>query len=65
MATSGYYTDKQLAAHLSVSRVTIWRWTKRDPDFPQPARLGPGCTRWRMADIELWEQTIVGRTMCR
>lgn len=39
---------------LPVSCATIWRWVKLG-DFPQPVRLGPQVTAWRMQDIEHWE----------
>lgn len=39
---------------LPVSFATIWRWVKLG-SFPQPVRLGPQVTAWRMEDIERWE----------
>lgn len=42
--------DVQLAERYSVSRATIWRWTK-DGKLPQPARIG-SCVRWRVADCD-------------
>ncbi len=30
---------------------TIWRRAKKEPDFPQPIRLGTKCTRWKVGDI--------------
>lgn len=39
---------------LPVSCATIWRWVKLG-EFPQPVRLGPQVTAWRMHDIEQWE----------
>ena len=50
-----YLSDKQVADRYSVSRISIWRWRKTDPNFPQPVSLSPGCTRWRLSDIEAWE----------
>ncbi|OOY11655.1 AlpA family transcriptional regulator [Thioclava marina] len=49
-----YLSDKQAAARFSVSRITIWRWA-RETDFPSPIQLSPGCTRWKLAEIEGWE----------
>jgi len=46
--------DTEIADRYGVSRNTIWRWTK-EGRLPSPVRLGPGCTRWRLADIEQWE----------
>lgn len=50
-----YISDKQAAERYGVSRPTIWGWLKKDPTFPKPLALSPGCTRWRLADLEAWE----------
>ncbi len=50
-----YLNDKQLAARFSVSRQCIWRWVKSEMAFPRPYSLSPGCTRWRLAEVEAWE----------
>ncbi|MEI4471500.1 helix-turn-helix transcriptional regulator [Frigidibacter sp. MR17.24] len=50
-----YLSDIQLAARFSVHRGTPWRWTKTRPDFPKPVTLTPGCTRWKLSQIEAWE----------
>lgn len=49
-----YAKDVELASRYGVHRITIWRWAKAGR-LPAPVRLGPGCTRWRLADIEQWE----------
>ncbi|MBC8381409.1 MAG: AlpA family phage regulatory protein [SAR92 clade bacterium] len=49
-----YLSDKNLAIRYDVCRTTIWRWT-RTGKFPKPVKLG-GATRWRLSDIETWEQ---------
>lgn len=49
-----YVSDKQLAEHFGVHRITIWRWAKSDPSFPKPIQLTPGCTRWKLAEVEAW-----------
>ncbi|GAA6147775.1 AlpA family phage regulatory protein [Pseudooceanicola nitratireducens] len=50
-----YLTDLQVAARYGVHRSTPWRWAKTDPTFPQPITLTPGCTRWKLVDLEIWE----------
>ena len=42
------------SGRLPVSCATIWRWVKLGA-FPQPVRLGPQVTAWRMEDVERWE----------
>lgn len=53
--TETYLTDLQLAARYSVHRSTIWRWISSDARFPPPINLSPGCTRWKLSQIEEWE----------
>ncbi|WP_363301091.1 AlpA family phage regulatory protein [uncultured Roseovarius sp.] len=50
-----YLSDEQLAARYNVSRGTVWRWHRTDPTFPRPVKLSPGCTRWKLAEVEAWE----------
>ena len=52
-----YLSDKQCSNRYEVSRQTWWRWV-RDGHAPKPVRLSPGCTRWKLADIEAWEAEI-------
>jgi len=55
-----YLSDKQVAQRYSVYRGTIWRWVKADPTFPKPVELSPGCTRWRLEELEEWERAKSG-----
>lgn len=50
-----FLTAKQIATRHGVNVATTWRRLKSDPTFPRPIKLSPGCTRWRVADIEAWE----------
>lgn len=50
-----YLSDRQLAARYNVHHLTPRRWVRDDPTFPRPVRLTPGCTRWRLSEIEAWE----------
>jgi prophage regulatory protein len=54
--SSIYLTDTQVAARFGVHRTTPWRWVQKDPSFPKPVCLSLGCTRWKIADIEAWEE---------
>lgn len=46
-----YLSDVQLAVMFSISRATVWRWAAAGR-LPQPVKLSPGCTRWKMADVD-------------
>lgn len=50
-----YAQDTQLAARYSVSRATIWRWAATGR-LPKPIKLSPGCTRWKLSDLEAFER---------
>ena len=50
-----FLTDRQIGARYAVHHLTPRRWAKTDPTFPKPIRLTPGCTRWKLTDIEAWE----------
>ena len=50
-----YMTDRQIGARYNVHHLTPRRWLKDDPTFPRPIKLTPGCTRWRLSEIEVWE----------
>ena len=50
-----FLSDAQIAARYGVHRKTPWRWAKSDPTFPKPIAITPGCTRWKLSEIEAWE----------
>lgn len=50
-------TVKQVAARLTVTPPTVWRYLRDDETFPRPLKLSPGCTRWRADEIEHWLAT--------
>ena len=37
---------------LPVSAATIWRWSRENPDFPKPFKLGPSVTAWNGDEID-------------
>lgn len=51
-----FLTDVNLADRYNVHRTTPWRWVKADPTFPKPVSLTAGCTRWKLSEIEAWEE---------
>jgi len=50
-----YLSVRHVADRFDVSPNTIWRWTATNPEFPRPIKLGPGCTRWLLAELEAYE----------
>ncbi|MFT4961156.1 MAG: prophage regulatory protein [Paracoccaceae bacterium] len=53
-----YLSVDQVAVRFNVSKDSIWRW-RRDGEFPAPRKLGGRTTRWRLSDIEEWEDQCV------
>lgn len=49
---------KEAAAMLSIGESTVWKKVKEDPSFPQPVRLGPKCTRFKVDDIRKWVKSV-------
>jgi prophage regulatory protein len=50
-----YISDKKLAERWGVHRLTLWRLASKVAGFPQPVKLSPGTTRWKLSDVEAWE----------
>lgn len=50
-----YLSDTKLGERFSVTRQTVWRWHREQSDFPRAITLSRGCTRWRLSEIEAWE----------
>ncbi len=52
----------EVARYLGIGVSTLYRWVQRE-HFPQPVRFGPGCSRWRVAEVELWCRVKQGARM--
>lgn len=50
LPNSAYVTDRTIAAHLGITRTTIWRWS-REGRLPEPVKLGPNITRWQVGPL--------------
>ena len=46
-----FLNDREVAERYSVSRPTVWRWVS-EGHLPKPVKVGPGSTRWRIADLD-------------
>ncbi|PWK55593.1 helix-turn-helix transcriptional regulator [Roseicyclus mahoneyensis] len=55
---------KETANLLSVSRATLYRIQKRDPRFPEPLHLSPGCVRWRADQISAYIKVLTPAEKC-
>lgn len=59
MQQSIYIPDTLVANQFGVSRATIWRWVQNG-NFPKPVKLSPGCSRWKIEDVEKWAESRGG-----
>ncbi|RMX61788.1 helix-turn-helix transcriptional regulator [Roseibium alexandrii] len=50
-----YLSDQDLAVRWGIARPTVWRWHRENLSFPRCVKLTPGCSRWKLSDIEQWE----------
>ncbi|OSQ44672.1 helix-turn-helix transcriptional regulator [Marivita geojedonensis] len=54
-----FLTVSQVAARYGVHRASVWRWHRDLTDFPRAIRLAPGTVRWRLSDLQSWENNQV------
>ena len=54
-----FLSDKQVAERYNIHRLTVRRWVREDETFPAPYKLSASCTRWKLSDLEAWEQARV------
>lgn len=50
-----YIRARELAELLSVSRATIWRWTKTG-ELPPPSKIGLRAVVWSIDEVKTWVQ---------
>ena len=46
-----FLSDHEVAKRYGISRAAIWRWVNSNPEFPEPIKLSPGTTRWKLSDL--------------
>ncbi|ABI55992.1 helix-turn-helix transcriptional regulator [Alkalilimnicola ehrlichii] len=54
-----YLSLRQITERYNVHKSTAWRWVAAGR-FPKPVKLSPGCTRWKLSDLEQWEAEQAG-----
>lgn len=37
-----------------LSKTTVYKYSRNDPDFPKPVKLGATCTAWRSDELAAW-----------
>jgi predicted DNA-binding transcriptional regulator AlpA len=52
-----YLNVSEVAERYGVNPATVWRWRKDGgKDFPQPRDFGPQTKRWKVSDLEAFEE---------
>lgn len=54
-------TVNQVCEKLAISRLTLWRRRNDDTNFPQPIYLGSRALRFRLADVEVYIETLAAK----
>lgn len=52
-------TVKAVASLLSMGVSTVWLKTKQGK-FPEPIKISPQVTRWRLSDVNAWLENPTG-----
>ncbi|WP_429108597.1 helix-turn-helix transcriptional regulator [Aeromonas media] len=45
-------SEARLRVMLEISRATVYRWRKSNPNFPKAVHIGPRAIRFNLADVE-------------
>ena len=53
-----YLSTHEVLKRYAIGNTTLHRW-RRDPSlkFPAPVQLGPRCVRFRLTELEAWEES--------
>ncbi len=66
MTERRFLTIKEVASRYGVSRVTIWKWLKeRRTGFPRPVQIGERTPRFRLSDLETYEQRLAAEAQAQ
>jgi len=57
MIIDKYIRVKEVAQMLGIGVSTVWLWVKQDK-LPQPKRLSPRTTVWRLSDIQNFIEAV-------
>lgn len=50
-----YLPGKVVKARYGIGHTTLYDWTNKT-DFPKPYKLGPRLSRWKLSELEAWEE---------
>lgn len=50
-----FLSVKKVEKRYGISDSTLYQWSKNGM-FPKPYKLGPKLSRWKLSELEAWEQ---------
>jgi len=50
-----FLSVKKVEKRYGISDSTLYQWSKSGM-FPKPYKLGPKLSRWKLSELEAWEQ---------
>lgn len=59
-----WLSDREVGARYGVSRISVWRWSKENENFPKPRKIGPNTSRWNSAELDQFDQRQIERGAC-
>lgn len=54
-----YLSGKEVKARYGIGNTTLYDWVKKT-DFPSPYKMGPKLSRWKLSELEAWEEKSKG-----
>ena len=57
MIEERFLADTEVANRYAVSRITPWVWARQGV-FPKPVKITRGTTRWRLSELEAYEEGL-------
>ncbi len=49
-----YLRIKSVCELTGLSKTTVYEYSKTEPEFPKPVKLGANCTAWRSDELNAW-----------
>lgn len=49
-----YFRLRTVCEITGLSKTTVYEYSKTDPEFPKPVKLGASCTAWRSDELAAW-----------
>lgn len=49
-----YFRLRTVCEITGLSKTTVYEYSRNDPDFPKPVKLGATCTAWRSDELAAW-----------